>query len=186
MCAKYVVFEAQVSLDHLIENSKSVCFEKIKTTDDVQLWNVFREVQTNLFFDSEFNWISKGNWWLGAKNVLELGSGNGPYLNKLCQKNQVKAIEMKSSPLAELFEVDYSNLDLDGNVIGDVVRFEGEKDKALFFNQNILFVELLHRTYQIPVDLNKTWNELQAYLIDENAWTSPGVHFLVLKKKNEV
>ncbi len=296
--------EAKVELNHLIECNKSECFEKLKTTKDEELWSIFLEGQTHLFFNSEANWIRKGEWWQKAQHILELGSGDGSYLNKLSdmfqnktftgieilstsvehanakyakkhlhyeegnaeiynpqfknsadlilfrltlqhlkdpilalkhaadylssdgyvviiesfdevkqtshpisaidnalnlaaeiQKSKGKGnrkisfelfqgIEEGNSPLGELFEVAYSNLDLDRNVRGDTVRFEGEKDRKQYFNHNILFAELLHRTYQIPVDLNKAYDELQNYLKDEEAWTSPGEHFLVLKKKS--
>jgi hypothetical protein len=56
--------------------------------------------------------------------------------------------------------------------------------RILYFNHSLLFLTLLHRTYHISVDLNRAYDELQDYLYDENAWTSPGTHFLVLKKKD--
>lgn len=77
-----------------------------------------------------------------------------------------------------------NNLDADGNPVGDVILFQGENDRLRYFNHNLLFLTLLNRTYHIPVDLNKAYDELQGYLYDEKAWTSPGTHFLVLKKKN--
>lgn len=296
--------EANVSLNNLISSDKITCLEELENSTDAQLWDVFLKGQTELFFDSEFAWISKGLWWQEAKNILEMGSGNGSYLYKLsCQfqdkifkgieklsqpvkqaneqytwanlvfkqgdaeifddqlvdsadivlfrltiqhlkdsstalENAVKylspggyvviidsydmakrtshpipaiddalqqvaevqkkagkgnrkgtlellqALEAKQSPLSEHYEVVSSNLDIHGNIIGDCVLFEGEKSRILYFNHSLLFLTLLHRTHHIPVDLNKAYDELQDYVNDENAWTSPGAHFLVLKKKS--
>lgn len=295
--------EATVSLSNLIDADKTTCLEELEKATDTQLWDVFLEGQSRLFFDSEFAWISKGSWWQEAKNILEIGSGNGAYLYKLSQQFQDKEykgieilsqsvqdaneryalsnltfqegdaeifdnklvsssdiilfrftlqhlkdsfaalknaayylssngyiviidsydkakssshpicaidealelvaevqkksgkgnrkitlellqmIENKLSPLSDLYEVIYSNLDIKGNVIGDCVRFQGEKSRILYFNHNLLFLTLVQRTYGVPVDLNRAYDELQDYLNDLNAWSSPGMHFLVLKRK---
>lgn len=45
--------EAEVQLDHLTEYSKSECIEKLKTTGDAKLWNIFLEGQGHLFSKSE-------------------------------------------------------------------------------------------------------------------------------------
>lgn len=295
--------EANVSLDNLVRSNKAECFEKLKTTSDEELWSIFLKGQTNLFFPREFQWIEKGKWWKEAKDVLELGSGDGSYLNKLSQKfphihfkgvelvekyvksatanyshdqliyeqgdaqvynkdlensfdivllrltlqhlkdpvatlNHVqkylrdgghvviiesfdqnkatshpckeidvalqlaaeiqkgkgkgnrkvsfdffKEIKENSSSLSQLYDVQYSNLDLKGHLVGDNVRFESEKEGPLYFNHAVLFSELVHRTYQIPLNLDQAYDELQVYLTNKDAWACPGVHFLVLKKK---
>ena len=297
--------EATVPLSNLIETDKTTCLEELEKATDAQLWDVFLEGQSKLFFDSEFAWIAKGIWWQEAKNILEIGSGNGAYLYRLSQQFQDKMykgveklsqpvkdankryacsnlifeegdaevfderlvnsvdiilfrltlqhlkdsfialknaayylssngyiviidsydkakssshpisavdealelvaevqkkagkgnrkvtlellqmLENKHSPLSEFYEVVSSNLDINGDVIGDCVCFQGERSRILYFNHGLLFLTLLHRTYHIPVDLNRAYDELQDYLHDENAWTSPGMHFLVLKKKKE-
>lgn len=92
-------------------------------------------------------------------------------------------LQNEKSTLNTLYEVASNNLDADGNVVGDVICFQGEKDRIRYFNHNLLFSTLLHRTYHVQVDLNKAYDELQDYLYDEKAWTSPGTHLLVLKKK---
>ncbi len=90
---------------------------------------------------------------------------------------------LQDCEVLKLYEVAFSNLDIVGNILCDITRIEGERDRKLYFNHNLLFLTLLHRTYQIPVDLNKAYDELQDYLKDESAWTSPGVHYLVLRRK---
>jgi hypothetical protein len=95
----------------------------------------------------------------------------------------LQTLEAKRSPLSDLYEVVSSNLDIDGNVIADCVRFQGEKSRLLYFNHSLLFLTLLNRTYHVSVDLDRAYDELQDYLKDEDAWTSPGMHLLVLKKK---
>lgn len=298
--------EATVSLSNLIETDKATCLEELEKATEAQLWDVFLEGQSGLFFDSEFAWISKGSWWQEAKNILEIGSGNGAYLYKLSQQFQDKEykgievlsqsvkdaneryvwphltfqegdaevfdntlvsssdiimfrftlqhlndscaalenaaqylspngyvviiesydkakssshpvcaidealelvaeiqknsgkgnrkitlellqmIENKQSPLSEFYEFVSSNLDINGNVIGECVRFQGEKSRILYFNHSLLFLALVHRTYHVPVDLNRAYDELQDYVNDSNAWSSPGMHFLVLKKKKSM
>lgn len=297
--------EATVPLSDLIKTDKTTYLENLEKATDAQLWDVFLEGQSKLFFDSEFAWMAKGIWWQEAKSILEIGSGNGAYLYKLSQqfpdrtykgiekvqqpvkdaneryagpsltfqegdaevfdeqlvnsadiilfrltlqhlkdsfialKNAaqylssngyiviidsydkakgsshpisavdealelvaevrkkagkgnrkvtlelLQMLENKQSPLSEFYEVVSSNLDINGNVTGDCVRFQGEKSRILYFNHSLLFLTLLHRTYHIPVDSNRAYDELQEYLYDENAWTSPGMHFLVLKKKGD-
>lgn len=95
----------------------------------------------------------------------------------------LQMIERKTSSLSAFYEVVSSNLDINGNVIGDRVCFQGAKGRALYCNNSLLLLTLWNRIYPISVDLNKAYDELQDYLNDENAWTSPGMHFLVLKKK---
>lgn len=116
---------------------------------------------------------------LVAEIQKKAGKGNRKVSLELLQ-----ALENKQSPLSERYEVVSSNLDINGNIIGDCARFEGETSRILCFNHGLLFLTLLNRTYHISANLAKGYEELQDYLNDENAWTSPGIHFLVLKKKN--
>jgi aryl-alcohol dehydrogenase-like predicted oxidoreductase len=55
---------------------------------------------------------------------------------------------------------------------------------AFLENQAKLYFDAesyLGRTYDIPVDVSKAYEELQEFLSDENAQVSPGLHFLVLR-----
>ena len=99
--------EATVPLSDLIKTDKTTCLEELEKAADAQLWDVFLEGQSNLFFDSEFAWIAKGIWWKEAKNILEIGSGNGAYLYKLSQQFQdrmYKGIEKLSQPVKDANE----------------------------------------------------------------------------------
>ncbi len=69
--------EASVSLDNLIEGDKTEYLRKLEKTTDTELWDVFLKGQARLFFPYEFKWISGKDWWSKAKNILEIGSGNG-------------------------------------------------------------------------------------------------------------
>ena len=91
-------------------------------------------------------------------------------------------LESGDSPLCELYEVVFSNLDKNGEVLREFVRIEGSKN-ALYFNQILLFSHLLKRHWHIPIDLAKAYDETVAYLTDDSAWTLMGMHLLVLKKR---
>lgn len=295
--------EANNPLSNLIEYNEKTCLEYLEKATDAELWDIFLEGQAKLFFDSEFQWINKANWWKESENVLEIGSGNGSYLYRLSsqfnekkfrgieilsqsvrqsneqysgtnlvfqegdaevldnqlihsanlilfrltlqhlkdpttalknaaeyllsngyiviidscdaakrtshpipaidealqlvaevQKKQGKGnrrvtlellqtLETEKSPLNALYEIVFTNLDAQGNVLCDSIRFEGSENRTLYFNHSLLFLNLLQRTYHIPIDSNSAYQELKGYLNDEGAWTSPGMHFLVLKKK---
>jgi len=95
----------------------------------------------------------------------------------------LQMLENQQSQLSELYEVISSNLDVTGKVLYENIRLEGEQVRKRYFNHNLLFLTLLHRTYQVQIDINKAYNELIEYLEDENAWTVLGMHYLVLKKK---
>lgn len=107
-------------------------------------------------------------------------NGNG---NRKVTLELLQSLEKGESCLSDLYEVAFSNLDGSGNMLCDTIRFEGAEGKRLYFNHSLLFLNLLHRTYQIPVDLHKAYDELIAYFRDEHAWSTPGMHYLVLKKK---
>lgn len=115
---------------------------------------------------------------LVAEMQEKAGKGNRKVTLELLQM-----LESQQSPLSEFYEVVSSNLDINGNIIGDCVCFQGEKSRRQMFNHGLLFLALLNCTYHIPVNLSRAYDELQEYLEDERAWTSPGIHLMVLKKK---
>ncbi len=291
-------------LNNLFKYDKATCVKYLEEAKSQELWDHFLKGQSKLFFDSEFQWISKQTWWQQAKKILEIGSGNGAHLSKLfdrcpdktflgieklqafvkeanalyandslafqegdaeifnthlvhsadivlfrltlqhlqdpiaaltnashyvwphgyvfiieacdkakrtshpikaidkalklveeCQRTQgngnrqislalLQALVSEKSLLSKLYEVIFTNIDATGNILCDRIQFE-KKDQALHFNHSLLFLTLLHRTYQIPIDLSTAYDELQAYSKDKEAWTSPGWHFLVLKRLTE-
>lgn len=298
--------EANVSLNNLLENDKITYLQSLEQTPDAQLWDVFLNGQSELFFDSEYSLIARAGWWREAKYILEMGSGNGSYLRKLSELSRDKIfkgiekvsqsveqankqnalsnvifqegdaeifddkllnsadivlfrltlqhlsdplialknafhylsengyvviidsndnakrtshpipaidealrlvaeiqkkigkgnrnvtlellqeLKTKQSPISEFYEVVISNLDIHGNLIYECEGVKGETKRLLYFRHILLFLTLLQRTYSIPVDLDKAYDELQEYFNDKNAWTSPGMHFLILKKKNNL
>lgn len=92
-------------------------------------------------------------------------------------------LEDPQSTLSGLYEVVFSNLDTTGKCLHENTRLEGEGARRRGFNHCLLLLTLFHRVYQIPIDMSKAYEELQEYLQDEEAWTTVGMHCLVLKKK---
>lgn len=95
----------------------------------------------------------------------------------------LQMLENQQSPLSELYELISSNIDTTGKIVYKNICLEGERIRERYFNHNLLFLTLLHRTYHVQIDIQKAYNELKQYLNDENAWTVLGMHYLVLKKK---
>jgi SAM-dependent methyltransferase len=116
---------------------------------------------------------------LVAEHQREKGRGN-----RRITLDLLKALESEKDPLSDLYEVAFSNLSQKGEILCEIIRFEGERDRKISFNQGLLFLNLLHRTYQIPVDFDTAYDQLKAYLKDDTAWSTPGMHYLVLKKKS--
>jgi SAM-dependent methyltransferase len=94
----------------------------------------------------------------------------------------LQGIHSGTTELCNLYEVVFSSIDTQGDVICDSIRFAGDENRLRYFNHTLLLLTLFQRTYHIPVNLNKAYDELQGYICDENAWSCPGLHFLVLKK----
>lgn len=116
---------------------------------------------------------------LAAESQLKKGNGNRRITLDLLQ-----TLEEEKSPLSDLYGVVFSNLGLEGNILCEVARTQGARARELYFNYGLLFLTLVHRTYQVPVNLDKAYDELQSYREDEGACSSMGMHLLVLKKKN--
>lgn len=117
---------------------------------------------------------------LQSISELQKESGKG---NRKITLEILNILECKQSPLSELYEILFSNLDREGNHQQDSICLKGEHNRQLYFNHSLLFLKLLSLTYHIPVELGKAYDELIVYLEDENAWIIPGMHFLVLKRK---
>jgi SAM-dependent methyltransferase len=115
---------------------------------------------------------------LVAESQRNNGIGNRKITLEILQM-----LENQQSQISELYELVSSNLDSTGKILYENIRLEGERTRKLYFNHNLLFLTLLHRTYQVQIDINKAYSELKEYLEDENAWTVLGMHYLILKKK---
>lgn len=103
--------------------------------------------------------------------------------NRLVSFELLQAINSGVTDLGNIYEIAFSNIDIQGNVNFETTRFEGAVDRLRYFNHILLLLTIFQRVFHIPVNLDKAYDELQIYLLNENAWTRPGVHFLVLKKK---
>ena len=98
----------------------------------------------------------------------------------------LQAMNSGITDLVNTYEIAFSNIDIHGNIIFETTRFEGNIARLRYFNHILLLLTMFQRIFHIPVNLDKAYDELQVYLRDENAWTRPGVHFLVLKKKEKL
>lgn len=114
--------------------------------------------------------------------VAEMQEKKGK-VNRAITLDLLKAIEDENSNLSELYEVVFTSLDSNGNILHEIMRLEGERDRLLYFNNGLLFITLLNRTWHVPINLDKSYDELNSYLEDENAWCTIGLHYLILKKK---
>lgn len=103
--------------------------------------------------------------------------------NRRISLDLLKVLQNKTSPLSDLYEIVFTNLDTDGNILKELVRFEGNETRKQYVNNMLLFLTLVNRTYHVPVNLDKAFDELQGYLNDEQAWSSMGMHYLVLRRK---
>lgn len=92
-------------------------------------------------------------------------------------------LERDGSALADLYEVAFTSLDAQGEILVEWTRLQGEDQRKRNFTHALLFLTLLQRTFQIPVDFSLAYDQLQAYLADETAWNTPGSHLLVLHRK---
>lgn len=293
---------AEAHLDRLFEYEQKTCVEILDSAELSDLWNYFLRGQANLYIAQDAEWLSQKEWWLGAQNILELGSGNGAYLSLLSEKfidktflgieNQyllveqsnaefgrsglafihgdaevdyeqfwnkfdtvlyrltlqhlknpklslglahqylkqdgyviiidsydparissheirsldeasrqnkernptngkgnrrismeiLEELENRTGSLSPLYEVVHTSLDIQGNRLEKGIRFESEQDRKRYFNQNLLFLTIWKKGYGITVDLSAAYSELQVHLENDKYWTSPGIHYLVLKK----
>ncbi len=95
----------------------------------------------------------------------------------------VQELETKGSPLNELYELVFSNINSSGELTSEIICFEGKQTRERYFNHNLLILTLFQRKHQIPLDWDQAYDEIREYLEDETAWTIPGMAILVLKKK---
>ncbi len=94
----------------------------------------------------------------------------------------LEELQQSKGPLAGLYQVIRTSLDVHGNRLEKGIRFESEQDRKRVFNHGLLLLDVLNKRYGIPVDFLKAHEELEVYLKDDHSWRSPGMHFLILKK----
>lgn len=90
---------------------------------------------------------------LVAERQREKGKGN-----RKVTLNLLTELEIEKGPLSDLYEVAFSSLNSEGEILYEIIRFEGELDRRRSFNQGLLFLNILHRTHQIPVDLSAAYD----------------------------
>ncbi len=115
---------------------------------------------------------------LVAECQREQGRGNRKVTIEL-----MKELEIDKGPMSDLYEVVCSNLNPQGEILSETFRFEGERDRKLLFNQLLLLLILVNRTYQVPVNVDSAYDQLRVFIQDKTAWLLPGMHYLALKKK---
>lgn len=93
------------------------------------------------------------------------------------------SLQDEGSELAQLYELVFTNIDTEENLIAHPACFYGDQDRKKYFNHALLFSTVISRRYGTYIDLDKGYDELVEFLHDEKAWVIPGAHFLVLKKK---
>lgn len=104
-------------------------------------------------------------------------------VNRKISLEILRMFEDKISPISENYDLVFSNLDIHGNTLATIIHYEENQDKELYFNHGLLILELFKRIAGIQIDLSKAYDQLREYVNDKNAWTSPGMHYLVLKKR---
>lgn len=112
-------------------------------------------------------------------NALNQKDANG---NRKITIEILNKLNKKEEPLNEQYEIVFTNLDQKGNLLKNVVIFEGEQYRKLYFNHILLFLNILNKSRKIPVDFSRAYDELTIYLGDQKAWVRPGTHYLILKK----
>ncbi|MES2345739.1 MAG: methyltransferase domain-containing protein [Chlamydiota bacterium] len=299
----FVPLEAHSPLLNLTGYDKKSCLELLEQAKLHELWDAFLQGQADLYFDQEAAFIAKERGWEQAVSVLEIGSGNGAYLNKLFMQFREKAylgiekqpelvlqstqrfameglsfvegnVEIKDEALdgkfdvvlfrltlqhlkeprlalmhayhylkpeghviiidacdrakrcshklpalenafhllneknqktsagnreitmeilgelqkgkghlAAAYDIAFSSLNTEGAIVHEWMKFDGKNHGKLLFNHGLLILNLLHKSYEIPVEFEQAYDELNICL-DEGYWVTPGIHFLVLKKKS--
>lgn len=292
---------ASMKLERLYEFDKETAVQMLESATLQELWDAFLVVQTDLFFSQEAAQLANQKFWQDANDVLELGSGNGAYLNQIShhfhdkkyfgiEKQTLPALqseknfggphlqfregnaeifygdlrgmfdvvicrlvlqhmdnprialahayeylkengrivimdaydaasrtshrlpskeeavrlhneknktdkkgnrfitlellkELNSGAIGDLFEVEFSNLSDQGEVLSQVVKFQGLHDRELSFSAFLMYLAILQKGWDIPVDYSQGYDECKAMLDDESAWICPGVHYMILKKK---
>lgn len=111
---------------------------------------------------------------------LQENKGNG---NRKISLEILQMLNDYDSYISQNFKLIYSNLDSEGNIVHYNVDYTKRHNKALFFKHCLLLLAFIEKNFGIKVDLSQAYDELKSYVEDANAWTSPGMHFLVLKKK---
>lgn len=81
-------------LDHLKDLDIGTVKRLLDQSSEAVLWNHFLIGQAELYFRNyDEKWLSQQSWWQSARNVLEIGSGNGHYLSLIQSHFPEKTVE---------------------------------------------------------------------------------------------
>lgn len=165
----------RVSLQHLKNPRLALehAYKYLKQGGHVIIIESYDPANTSSHFISTFEKASQQHKERNKKEAND---------SRLISLEILKELKNGDKPLDELYEVELTNLDEQGNSIGKNIRFESERERKLCFNQILLFLDILNKQLGISVDFQKAYEELKVYLEDDKAWISPGMHYLILRK----
>jgi len=107
-------------------------------------------------------------------------------INRKASLELMTDIALKKSDLSNFFEVEASNISIDGkaeNATDKQLHLSINKDnKSLVFSQKLTFFSLWKKHYGLDVDLGKVYDEYKTFLEKDNAYLYEGFHMLCLKK----
>lgn len=87
-------------------------------------------------------------------------------------------------PLKNLYKVVASSVDENDQwTYASRAIYRSDKDKEIYFHQILLFLVLLKKVWQLPVNIKEAYQELILFLKREDSYFSPGFHWLCLAKK---
>jgi SAM-dependent methyltransferase len=92
-------------------------------------------------------------------------------------------LKNRTRGLSELYDVVSTNLDENGEILQELYRTQGPRDRKLSFTTSMLYLAIMNKGWGIPDDLSRGYDELHVSLEDENSWCAPGLHYIFLKKK---
>lgn len=102
--------------------------------------------------------------------------------NRKISLEVLRELEGKQGFLPELFDVVFSNLNSEGQLVYDM-RFDGPENQRKGFNHHLLLLAVFHKRRGFPINFDKAYDELKTQALDPTSWFIPGFHYLVLKKR---
>jgi SAM-dependent methyltransferase len=115
-------------------------------------------------------------------NLRNQQKGEG---NRFITLQVLRDLSDEKSALAKLFTLLFTSLTNKGenNLGSGRILFNAKRDRTLYFNQGLFFLEIVRRKCELPIDLSRAYDELQVYIENDQSWFIPGFHQLVLKRK---
>jgi SAM-dependent methyltransferase len=101
--------------------------------------------------------------------------------NREASHDILKSIIDNKSSLSNIYAIEYSNIDRDGHASYQPELYR-QASAAEYFNHTLLILTVFHRKYDICIDFDQAYDELENFIHEEGAWSKAGAHFLVLSK----